>query len=140
MLRLGGGKLAAIGQQRSAQPGDPALPCCLARFVDAAPPWRPAHDQENRKIRLAEEPPFAAPPPAPLALLAHRSAINSRALPIGLLGPAISRGVVGVLDCGHCVLCGAVLFPLQRRDDSHVQHASLHPDHECAHHLCQRQS
>jgi hypothetical protein len=65
MLRLGGGKLAAIGQQRSAQPGDPALPCCLARFVDAAPPWRPAHDQENRKIRLAEEPPFAAPPRPP---------------------------------------------------------------------------
>ena len=53
---IGGGKMAAIGQQRRAQPGDPALPygpCCLARFVDAAPPWRPAHDQENRKIRLA---------------------------------------------------------------------------------------
>jgi len=53
---IGGGKVAAIGQQRRAQPGDPALPygpCCLARFVDAAPPWRPAHDQENRKIRLA---------------------------------------------------------------------------------------
>jgi len=53
---IGGGKMAAIGQQRRAQPRDPALPygpCCLARFVDAAPPWRPAHDQENRKIRLA---------------------------------------------------------------------------------------
>jgi len=38
---------------------------------------------------------------------------------------------------GHSVL--SVLFPLQRRDDSHV-HASLHLGHECAHHLCQRQS
>jgi hypothetical protein len=32
----------------------------------------------------------------------------------------------------------SVLFPLQRRDDSHVQHASLRLGHECAHHLCQK--
>jgi hypothetical protein len=98
---IGGGKMAAIGQQRRAQPGDPALPCCLARFVDAAPPWRPAHDQENRKIRLAGSLQKSLPSLPPHFAPSHKEVqSNSRALPSGLPGPRISRGSLG---CGHCV-------------------------------------
>jgi hypothetical protein len=116
---IGGGKVAAIGQQRRAQPGDPALPygpCCLARFVDAAPPWRPAHDQENRKIRLAASLHSCrrASLRAGEGTQKCNCAINSRVLPLAcVLGPGISRGVVGVwmVEGGHCVLCGVCAVP-----------------------------
>lgn len=73
--------------------------------------------------------------PPPLRPLAQRSAIKLPRVACRLAWPGDFSWEFGLWS-----LCLCLLFPMQRRDDSHVQHASLQPGHECAHHLCQRQS
>lgn len=122
MRRLGRENWLPLGSNGVRSLEISALPCCLARFGVM---WsaRAAQHTENPPCSLQKS---LLHPPAPSSYKGMQASPGCCLLACSIRGLFVGF----FLNCGH-----GVLFLMQHGDDSHVQHASLHWGHECAHHF-----